>query len=234
MSKLTISRIPSNPVSFGLVCNFVAHYPPFDNFEFGLMVKSLAGGLLVQTRDSGRIDELIAPYVRRAEADALNEQGTELDLQSLLIFSAVVALLRSGPTVGFDDGTMVITAARHDRQSFGCADENEFTYFGRAYKVMEKDKNGNMVEVTKHAIDVRSSYSSAGKVASTSDLKLAKAQISTARVDPAADLAAQLDQMQERGVLPGEAGVRGGGLSGGHSLLQLVGWCTDIRIRIHP
>jgi hypothetical protein len=32
-----------------------------------------------------------------------------------------------------DDGTMVITAARHDRQSFGCADENEFTYFGRAY-----------------------------------------------------------------------------------------------------
>ena len=32
-----------------------------------------------------------------------------------------------------DDGTLVITAARHDRQSFGCADENEFTYFGRAY-----------------------------------------------------------------------------------------------------
>jgi hypothetical protein len=32
-----------------------------------------------------------------------------------------------------DDGTLVITAARHDRQSFGCADENDFTYFGRAY-----------------------------------------------------------------------------------------------------
>lgn len=30
-------------------------------------------------------------------------------------------------------GTMVITAARHDRTSFGCADENDFTYFGRAY-----------------------------------------------------------------------------------------------------
>ena len=28
---------------------------------------------------------------------------------------------------------MVITAARHDRRSFGCADENDFTYFGRAY-----------------------------------------------------------------------------------------------------
>ena len=29
--------------------------------------------------------------------------------------------------------TMVITAARHDRTSFGCADENDFTYFGRAF-----------------------------------------------------------------------------------------------------
>lgn len=32
-----------------------------------------------------------------------------------------------------DEGTLVITAARHDRRSFGCADENDFTYFGRAY-----------------------------------------------------------------------------------------------------
>jgi hypothetical protein len=31
------------------------------------------------------------------------------------------------------DSTMVITAARADRTSFGCADENEFTYFGRAF-----------------------------------------------------------------------------------------------------
>ena len=29
--------------------------------------------------------------------------------------------------------TMVITAARADRTSFGCEDENEFTYFGRAF-----------------------------------------------------------------------------------------------------
>jgi hypothetical protein len=32
-----------------------------------------------------------------------------------------------------DESTLVITAARHDRQSFGCADENDFTYFGRAF-----------------------------------------------------------------------------------------------------
>lgn len=32
-----------------------------------------------------------------------------------------------------DEGTLVITSARHDRTSFGCADDNDFTYFGRAY-----------------------------------------------------------------------------------------------------
>jgi len=32
-----------------------------------------------------------------------------------------------------DATTMVIAAARADRTSFGCADENEFTYFGRAF-----------------------------------------------------------------------------------------------------
>lgn len=32
-----------------------------------------------------------------------------------------------------DEGTLVMTSARHDRTSFGCADDNDFTYFGRAY-----------------------------------------------------------------------------------------------------
>jgi len=32
-----------------------------------------------------------------------------------------------------DPNTLIITAARHDRRSFGCADENDFTYFGRAF-----------------------------------------------------------------------------------------------------
>jgi hypothetical protein len=31
------------------------------------------------------------------------------------------------------ESTMVITASRADRTSFGCADENDFTYFGRAF-----------------------------------------------------------------------------------------------------
>ncbi|MGH8707017.1 MAG: C13 family peptidase [Burkholderiales bacterium] len=32
-----------------------------------------------------------------------------------------------------DENTLLIAAARRDRRSFGCADENDFTYFGRAY-----------------------------------------------------------------------------------------------------
>lgn len=32
-----------------------------------------------------------------------------------------------------NEGTMVMTAARADRTSFGCEDENDFTYFGRAF-----------------------------------------------------------------------------------------------------
>jgi hypothetical protein len=32
-----------------------------------------------------------------------------------------------------DDGSLIITAARNDRRSFGCADDNDFTYFGEAY-----------------------------------------------------------------------------------------------------
>ncbi|MGH6932082.1 MAG: C13 family peptidase [Dongiaceae bacterium] len=32
-----------------------------------------------------------------------------------------------------DDNTLIMTAARHDRTSFGCGNENDFTYFGEAY-----------------------------------------------------------------------------------------------------
>lgn len=32
-----------------------------------------------------------------------------------------------------DRRTLILVAARHDRRSFGCADENDFTYFGRAF-----------------------------------------------------------------------------------------------------
>ena len=77
----------------------------------------------------------------------LNQNGMDLpdlsaaDLGRLLRESGIrwkVVVISACYSGGFldplkDERTLVITAARHDRQSFGCADENDFTYFGRAY-----------------------------------------------------------------------------------------------------
>jgi len=78
---------------------------------------------------------------------ALNQNGMDLpdlsaaELGRLLRESGIrwkVVVISACYSGGFleplkDEGTLVITAARHDRASFGCADENDFTYFGRAY-----------------------------------------------------------------------------------------------------
>ncbi|MEO5759237.1 MAG: hypothetical protein ABIQ51_20505 [Mesorhizobium sp.] len=63
MSNLLFSQAPSNPAALGLVCNFIAHYPPFDGYEFGLMVKSLRYQLDQKTHMIGSIDDTIVAYV---------------------------------------------------------------------------------------------------------------------------------------------------------------------------
>ncbi|HEX6154702.1 MAG TPA: C13 family peptidase [Burkholderiales bacterium] len=69
------------------------------------------------------------PYLSAAELGRLlRESGIRW---KVVVISACYAGGFLGPLK--DDGTLVIAAARHDRQSFGCADENDFTYFGRAY-----------------------------------------------------------------------------------------------------
>jgi hypothetical protein len=50
-----------------------------------------------------------------------------------------------------DDRTLVMTAARRDRRSFGCADENDFTYFGRAYFKESLPKSRSFVEAFRRA-----------------------------------------------------------------------------------
>lgn len=45
-----------------------------------------------------------------------------------------------------DDRTLVITAARQDRTSFGCADDNDFTYFGRAFFKESLPQAASLVE----------------------------------------------------------------------------------------
>lgn len=77
----------------------------------------------------------------------LDQNGMDLrglpakELGALLAESGIrwkVVLVSACYSGGFiehvkDERTMVITAARHDRQSFGCADDNDFTHFGRAF-----------------------------------------------------------------------------------------------------
>ncbi|WP_199688072.1 C13 family peptidase [Noviherbaspirillum sedimenti] len=77
----------------------------------------------------------------------LNQNGIELrdleakELGKLLKESGIrwkVVLVSACYAGGFidplkDEHTMVIAAARHDRTSFGCSDENDFTYFGKAF-----------------------------------------------------------------------------------------------------
>jgi len=68
-----------------------------------------------------------------------------------------------------DDGTLVITAARHDRTSFGCADENEFTYFGRAFfkealpQAASFQDAFRKAEMIVHAMEMRELKAPAGK-----------------------------------------------------------------------
>src|SRR5262245_27209477 len=44
-----------------------------------------------------------------------------------------------------------MTAARRDRRSFGCADENDFTYFGRAFFKESLPKSRSFVEAFRRA-----------------------------------------------------------------------------------
>jgi hypothetical protein len=50
-----------------------------------------------------------------------------------------------------DGRTLVIAAARKDRTSFGCADENDFTYFGRAYFKESLPKAGSFQDAFQKA-----------------------------------------------------------------------------------
>ena len=58
-----------------------------------------------------------------------------LDESGIRWRAIIVSACYSGGFIGplKNDHTLVITAARHDRTSFGCADENDFTYFGEAF-----------------------------------------------------------------------------------------------------
>lgn len=75
------------------------------------------------------IDGMRLPDLSRSElAAAMRESGIRW---KVVVLSACYAGSFMEPLK--DPGTMFIAAARADRRSFGCADENDFTYFGRAF-----------------------------------------------------------------------------------------------------
>ena len=95
----------------------------------------------------------------------LNQNGIELadlgakELGALLKESGIrwkVVVVSACYSGGFidplkDERTLVMTAARHDRRSFGCADENDFTYFGRALFKESLPKSRSFVEAFRRA-----------------------------------------------------------------------------------
>ena len=41
MSGLSFERIPNSPYALGIICEFVSRFPPFNDYEFGVMIKTL-------------------------------------------------------------------------------------------------------------------------------------------------------------------------------------------------
>lgn len=137
----------------------------------------------------------------------LNENGMQLQglrapvLARLLKESGIrwkVVVVSACYSGGFieplqDGRSLVITAARKDRTSFGCADENDFTYFGRAYFKESLPKAASFQEAFRHAEalvrewelkDASQPAQTGGEAAKASDENQSFPQISsTAAVD---------------------------------------------------
>jgi len=109
--------------------------------------ESLAALAARMDRNEDILFVFLTSHGSRQHEFVLNQNGMDLldlpaaDLARLLRESGIrwkVVVISACYSGGFleplkDDHTLVMTAARHDRSSFGCADENDFTYFGRAY-----------------------------------------------------------------------------------------------------
>lgn len=78
-------------------------------------------------REPGRSDHLLTPRGLREALDASGIRHRVLVVSACYSGGFIEAL--SGPD------TLVLTAARHDRTSFGCGNDSAATYFGRAWLV---------------------------------------------------------------------------------------------------
>lgn len=82
--NLNFERLPSSPYALGIVSEFVARFPPFNDYEFGVMTKTLIYQLETGGHLIAGFDDRIAGYLgwiwtTRAIAEAWLEHETPLN-----------------------------------------------------------------------------------------------------------------------------------------------------------
>jgi hypothetical protein len=90
-------------------------------------------------------------------------------------------------------GTMVLTAARSDRSSFGCGSDSDITYFGKAWLVDALNHTDNFVDAFEQARSDIATWEKQGKLTP-----------SEPQIDIGSGIAAQLT-LWRKGVVPGPA-----------------------------
>ena len=84
MNALSFERIPNSPYALGMICEFVARFAPFNDYEFGLMTKTLLYQLETGSHLIVGVDDRIVGYVgwirtTRAIAEAWFDRDAKLE-----------------------------------------------------------------------------------------------------------------------------------------------------------
>jgi hypothetical protein len=100
MSGLTFERIPSSPYGLGLVSEFVARFAPFNDYEFGALIRTLLYQLETGSHLIAGRDDRIVGYVgwirtTRAIAEAWLKQDAQLHPSFENIDAVAVTILAS-------------------------------------------------------------------------------------------------------------------------------------------
>ena len=90
-------------------------------------------------------------------------------------------------------GTLVLTAARADRSSFGCGSDSDITYFGKAWLVNALNRTPDFIDAFKHASGEISQWEQHGKLTA-----------SDPQIDIGSGIANQL-ALWRKGFTPGSA-----------------------------
>jgi hypothetical protein len=98
MNGLSFQRIPSSPYALGLVGEFLSRFPPFNDYEFGPMVKTLLYQLETGSHLIAGLEDRIVGYVgwirtTRVIAEAWLKQDAKLEPSFENIDAVAVTIL---------------------------------------------------------------------------------------------------------------------------------------------